>query len=319
LQFGNKGWLRGIRHTISPTFGFSYTPNYRRYYDSVQFSPNDAFKTIYLKYADAIYGAPSSGGQQANLSYSFLNLFELKYFSKKDSAAKKMKLLEAVNIGGSYNMLADSFKFSQVTMSTGTNFFNGRTTLSVSALFDPYGREANGLRSRELAVKKNKRLLSFVNALVSVNTGISIGEIRDLLRGGSDKKETQTQTRPKIGNESLIDLLADFRLNHQFSVSRDRNFGRDTTVFQNALYTSGNIQISKKWRITVGNIGYDFISKQMTYPDFSFSRDLHCWEMGASWQPLRGTYTFFLRVKPGTLDFLKIPYNKTFGDAVFGR
>ena len=71
--------------------------------------------------------------------------------------------------------------------------------------------------------------------------------------------------------------------------------------------------------MTVGNIGYDFVQKQLTYPDFSFSRDLHCWEMGMSWQPVRGTYAFYLRVKPGTLDFIKVPYQQNIGDGQFRR
>jgi hypothetical protein len=28
------------------------------------------------------------------------------------------------------------------------------------------------------------------------------------------------------------------------------------------------------------------------------------------WQPLRGTYNFYIRVKPSSLDFLKVPYRK---------
>jgi hypothetical protein len=291
---------------------------------------NSTFKEIYSKYANAIYGTPSASGQQLALTYSFINLFEAKTFSKKDSSFKKTKLLEAVNINGSYNFAADSFKFSQVSMSTGTNFFKGLTTLGVNALFDPYGQNLDGTRSKELAWKKNKRFLNFQNLLISINTGISIGEIRNILKGGDEdsnssknnssadnlNNNTPRNTRKTDAvNESMIDLFADFRLNHQFSVSRNRIRGRDTTVFQNALYTSGNINLTKKWRLTVGNIGYDFVQKQLTYPDFGIFRDLHCWEMGMNWQPIRGTYSFFLRVKPGTFDFLKIPYNKNVGDA----
>jgi LptD protein len=328
VQFKN-GWLRGLRHTINPSIGFSYSPNYIRYYDSVRTNVNSTFREIYSKYANAIYGTPSSGGKQASINYSFTNLFEAKTFSRKDSTFKKTKLLEAVNINGSYNMLADSFKFSQISMSTGTNFFNGRTTLGVNALFDPYGQNLDGTRSKELAFKKNKRFLNFQNMLISVNTGISIGEIQKILRGGDENSNStnsntnlnSTDNTPRntrkadIPNESMLDLISDFRLNHQFSVSRNRIRGRDTTVFQNALYTSGNIPLTKKWRLTVGNIGYDFVQKQMTYPDFGIYRDLHCWEMGVNWQPIRGTYSFYLRVKPGTFDFLKIPYNKNVGDA----
>ncbi len=315
VQF-KRGWLRGIRHTMTPSIGFSYSPDYRRYEDSIQTDFRNPFRQVYNLYQNAIFGAPSTGGKQAALTYSLTNLFEMKYFSKKDSTFKKAKLLENVNIAGSYNFVADSFRFSQIAMGTGTNFFKGLTTLSVSVLLDPYGKDSKGNRVKEFALKRNGKLLNLVNATLNLNSSLSIGDIKRLLKGTVD--DQTLMRKPKVGEESLTDMLESFRMSHNFSVSRTSISGRDTTIFQNALYTSGNIPISKKWKINVGNIGYDFSSKRLTYPDFGFFRDLHCWEMGVNWQPTRGTYSFYLRVKPGTLDFLKIPYNKTLGD-VFGR
>lgn len=328
MQF-KKGALRGIRHTMTPSIGFNYSPNYRRYEgDSLQTDyRSPQFKQIYNRYENAIFGAPPTGGEQAALTYNLTNLFEIKTFNKRDSTFKKTKLLENVSIGGSYNMVADSFRWSEISMGTGTNFFDGLTTLSVQALFDPYGVDKEGRRVKISALKQNGKLLNLVNATLNLNTSISIGQIKDLILGKKDTKDGQNDTKTKkpienqsrgfkkkkeeIPLESFEDLLKDFRISHTFSVSNNRQSnGRDTLLFQNNLYTSGNIPISKKWSIRVGNIGYDFINKQLTYPDFGFRRDLHCWEMGLDWQPIRGTYSFYLRVKPGTLDFLKIPYAK---------
>jgi LptD protein len=324
IQF-KKGKIRGIRHTLTPNVGFSYSPNYTRYEDSVYTDARNPFRQVYNLYQNAIFGAPSSGSTQAALTYSLTNLFELKTFNKKDSTFKKSKLLENVSIAGSYNFIADSFRFSQIAMGTGTNLFKGLTTLSVNALFDPYGKDSKGNRVKEFALKRNGKLLNLVNASLNLNTGLSIGDIKRVFKSENEGSETSSSSTPTIkkakgkpSEESLTDMLESFRLSHNFSVSRTSFGGRDTTIFSNALYTSGNIPLTKKWRITVGNIGYDFSSKRMTYPDFGFYRDLHCWEMGMNWQPTRGTYSFFLRVKPGTLDFLKVPYNKNIGD-VFNR
>lgn len=322
VQFKN-GWLRGIRHSITPSVSFNYSPSYYRYTDSVRTTNSSAFKQVYSRYENAIYGAPN-GGKQMSLGYNLTNLFELKTFNSRDSTFKKTKLLENVNISGNYNFAADSFRFSDISMSTGTNLFKGLSTLSIGALFSPYGRLSNNLRSTDFALKQNGKFLTFLNATVSLNTGISIGEIQDLITGKSkeanltQQPNTNKKSKKNAEEESMLDLFKQFRLNHIFSISVDRNFGgRDTTLFQNSLYTSGSIKLSKKWSMTVGNIGYDFVQKQLTYPDFSFSRDLHCWEMGMSWQPVRSTYSFFLRVKPGTLDFIKVPYQQNIGDGQF--
>ena len=322
VQFKN-GWLRGIRHSITPSVSFNYSPSYYRYTDSVRTTNSSLLKQVYSRYENSIYGAPT-GGKQMALGYNLTNLFELKTFKSSDSTFKKIKLLENVNIAGNYNFAADSFRFSDISMSTGTNLFKGLSTLSVGALFSPYGRMANNQRSREYALKENGRFLNFLNATVSLNTGITIGDLYDRITGKSKDEPLSTnkistkKTKKNAEEESFIDLFRQFRLNHIFTISIDKNFGgRDTTLFQNSLYTSGNIKLSKKWTMTVGNIGYDFVQKQLTYPDFSFSRDLHCWEMGMSWQPVRGTYSFYLRVKPGTLDFIKVPYQQNLGDSQF--
>jgi len=312
-----SGWLRAIRHTISPTFSFSYSPDNRRYLDSVRNDTRSPFQnTIYNRYEDAIFGAPSTSGASAGMSYSFSNLFEYKSFNSKDSTFHKGKLIfDNINIGGSYNALADSFKWSRVSMGTGTNLFNGLSSISIAALFDPYGRTAKGARTQTFAYQQNGQLLNFENLQLSINTRISILQIRDFFGekdndGKSIKKELPKGSGAEY--ETLWDFLGAFAFNHYFAmnITRPDNTVRDTFTFQHTLNTSGSFPLSKRWRLTLSNIGYDFVRETLTYPDLGFTTNLHCWEMGMNWQPLRNTYQFFLRVKPGSLDFLKLPYNK---------
>ncbi len=100
---------------------------------------------------------------------------------------------------------------------------------------------------------------------------------------------------------------------HGYGTARDTFLiGQPTTsVFP------GSIPLSSKWSINIGNISYDFQAKGLAYPDLGFTRDLHCWQLSLRWQPARGTYQFTITVKPGTLDFLKIPYRKNNYDAGF--
>jgi lipopolysaccharide assembly outer membrane protein LptD (OstA) len=77
----------------------------------------------------------------------------------------------------------------------------------------------------------------------------------------------------------------------------------------------GSIQLTPNWSVNVGNIGYDFQSDRITYPDIGLTRDLHCWQMGFSFQPDRNTFSFHIGVKPGSFDFLKFPYRRGRQDA----
>ena len=119
--------------------------------------------------------------------------------------------------------------------------------------------------------------------------------------------------------DDLLSLFEQFSINHTFVLVRSFAQGIDTTyVRANSLSMRGNIQLTDNWRINVGNIGYDFKSKRLTYPDIGFYRDLHCWEMGMNWQPQRGTYSFYIRVKPSSLDFINIPYRRNNADGFGG-
>ena len=76
-------------------------------------------------------------------------------------------------------------------------------------------------------------------------------------------------------------------------------------VSTHSIRISGELPLSKNWRIRVNNLDYNLKEKRFGYPDFGFERDLHCWKMNFSWQPSGGTYSFFIGVKSSVLQFVK--------------
>jgi LptD protein len=331
LNFGKKSWLRTLRHTVTPQIGFGYSPDYSQYSNSVQrdYRIGRNQPVMYNRYDGAAYTAPS-GEKQMGLNYGISNLFEAKYFSKRDSVEKKTKLFEAINISGTYNFAADSLRWSSPSFSTNTNLFKGLTTISIRGGLDFYDLNAKGLKTNTLLITNKKFPVRVIAFNIDANTSFSIGQVRDLLTGKLTSNAVQTASVEKsqqenglknkqkvLEEESLIDLIQNWRINHYYGLALGTANGRDSfRTTDNRLSTQGDIKISKNWRITVSNIGYDFVQKQLTFPQFGFYRDLHCWEMGAQWQPTTNTYQFFLRVKPGTFDFINIPYNKN-GSEVF--
>ena len=341
-----KGFIRGVRHVIKPSVSFNYTPDYtdpdRGYYDRVQtdLRPGLDEPELYSRFRNAIYDRPGSRGKVMGLSYSLNNIFEAKYFSRKDSSINKLKLFDNIYVGGSYNFVADSLKADAITARGTTRFFKGITTFSFSAVFDPYAAVLNDRGTRNQRINTlywdtNKRLLRFDRAEFRLNSNLSVSQIRDMIFGkgkGSSGRNSGASTggrqsgirqpgvrtdRSSSSNDDLLSTLSSFRLSHTFSLQLNRIDGRDTTFVQaHSLRLSGRIPLTDKWNITVGNLSYDFKSDRLVFPDLSFSRDLHCWEMGLSWRPEIGTYSFFIRVKPGTLDFIKIPYGTGNQDAI---
>ena len=72
-----------------------------------------------------------------------------------------------------------------------------------------------------------------------------------------------------------------------------------------------SLSISEKWKLTI-NGNYDFIEKEITAPQITINRDLHCWEMNFSWIPIgryRG-FNFEIRMKAPQLRDIKVTKSK---------
>ncbi len=353
-----KGFIRGVRHVIRPTFSLNYTPDYTNdswgYFDYVDTDSRaeENNPQRYSIFQNGIYSGPSSAGKSMALTYSFANLFEAKYFSKKDTinSIKKIKLIDNLGIGGSYNFAADSLNFSPIRVNTAIRLFKNISTVSFNATFDPYAsNEVNGRhqRTNTFMWEKERKLLRFDNFTTTVRTGFTLARIKEMLGfKNNDRKSDSRQSRGQqrdnetafgrssgqnplggreernsgVDDNGASDLFSDFNISHNIVFRRSIRDGKGVTeITTNNIAMRGTLNLSEKWKLTVGNISYDFKSQRLVYPDLSFYRDLHCWEMGMNWQPERGTYAFFIRVKPSSLDFLNIPYNKNNFDTNFGR
>ena len=342
IQF-KKGWLRGVRHVIKPNISLNYAPNYldpeRGYFGFVQtdtrFGAEEDFER-YNFFSRGIFGSPSASKQQFAVGYSIANLFEAKLFSKRDSTEKKLRLFRSFNISGNYNIAADSLKWSGVRVSATSTFFNGITTANFRMALDPYQLGENGRRIDRFHFRATGNLLRFDNATLGIATRLTVRKIRDLLKGknsndlmpsgsaGSAPAPPRGSGGPAstpVGPTNLLDMFDRFSINHNFNLSVRPIDGttRDTLIVSaNTVNMRGNIELTPNWSVTVGNIGYDFISKRLTYPDLGFTRNLHCWEMTFRYQPQRGTYFFTVRARSPKFSFLKVPYQRNNADAFSG-
>ncbi|MEM9990476.1 MAG: putative LPS assembly protein LptD, partial [Bacteroidota bacterium] len=190
------------------------------------------------------------------------------------------------------------------------------------------------------------KLLRFNSANVRLTTNITVQKLRRLIRGEDTLGNTGRAMSLNVGEpgrkdavpdpdllgleqtsdertnlvekpeEAILDLLNNFRISHNFNFDiLGRTAQSDTLrVRTHTLSASGSMQLTTNWSVRVGNIGYDFLQKNVTYPDFSFSRNLHCWTLEFSWQPRRGTYGLSLYVTDSPLNFIRIPYGQTVAD-----
>lgn len=302
--------LHQIRAIFSPNVGFTWRPDYESsydyYYDSVQY--DSRYPDQLRQYNHFAFIPPS--GQTGLLTFSLNARFDAKIKkSRSDTlskgAFKKVSLIPNFTISGNYNIMADSLHLSPISLNTYTTLFK-KINVRVTATFDPYtANRENNTRLNTFAFTETGELLRFTNVSFNASTSFNSKDIRSIFLKKNEKDNYNKG----------FELLNNVSVGYNFVISRSFVDGIDSVqVTAHQLSFSGTINLSKGWNIRVGRIGYDFKNNRVTYPDFTFSRDLHCWQMGLSWQPERQTWGFFLRVKPGSLSFLNVPVNKEFYD-----
>ena len=305
-----KGWFRGFRHVLKPTFSYSYEPDNSSYLEMVPVNIRDTTETgpmqTYSIFQGGVYSARIVQGERSLFTYSFNNIFEGKFFRGRDTTVQKVKLFDNLVINGNYNFAADSLNWSPINIRGTLRLFKQATTFSFSAVYDLYDVNELGQRISQFYYRTEGRPIRFDNLQLRFATNLTVAKLREIFTG----EKPQAGSRNK-DSDKFFDIFNGFRLSHNFVMTRIGKRGRDVTMVNtHTINVRGNMKLSPKWTVSIGNIGYDFRSKRLTYPDITFVRDLHCWDLRFSWQPERGTYTLHIGVKPGSLDFLKIPHQR---------
>jgi hypothetical protein len=317
----SKGYLRGFRWEMRPSISFNYSPNYLAtdYYREVQTDtrfPDDP--EVYSIFEGNIFGSPPRQEERLAIGYNINNIFQAKTFNRKDSTVNRMKLIDNVVVSGLYNFAADSLKWSPISVRTTTRLFKGVTTVGFASTFDPYEKDETGRRINQWTGFRGFLPFRFENANLRFNSNLTISKLRALFQGKEEEVVTdlrereQNRGRRDQPQDDLLSLFEGFSISHNLVLNwRTDNSGEtEFMVTTNAINCRGNIKLTDNWGFNVGNFGYDFVRKGLSYPSIGINRDLHCWQMRFDWAPTRGTYRFTIQVKPGTLDFLQIPYQR---------
>jgi LptD protein len=334
LNVPNKrSGLRAIRHAVRPTLSFNYSPENRnlQYEDSLTTGTWRKSRTAYNFMERSPYGFLSNG-RQNTFTLRVNNSFEAKIAKRQADSTYKLEkiLLLNGNINTNYNLAADTSRMSNIDVNFNTTLFKF-INVNIGATVDPYKTRLFNfrrkikdsiyitpeiVRTNTFRLEADGRIVTFKNAGINASANFNSDQLAEIF--GGKAPTTTTTTTPTPGTKKMPGLIQNMSV--MYTLAYNGSFtkkGNDTIQIVNNISVNGTLALSENWKFDVGSIGYDFSLKRLTYPDFSIYRNLHCWELGMSWQPERDTYTFFLRAKPGTLDFLKVPYNKNRLDPVF--
>ena len=143
--FGDR--VQMIRHRLTPSISLSYAPDFGDpfwgYYREVDYvdTLGQAHNFVYTPYERGIFGHPGRGKTGA-INFSFDNNVEMKWRLPSDSMDveeqfKKISLIDQFGLRFSYNMAADSFRWSNLSTNLAIRLTK-TFVLRLSAAFDPY-------------------------------------------------------------------------------------------------------------------------------------------------------------------------------------
>jgi hypothetical protein len=322
--------LKAIRHTLTPSVGYSYRPDFdARVYG---FFGSDGTLSSYDPYRGLIYGGPPSGENQA-INFSLVNNVEAKLLNRRDTTSKytKLALLENLTLSGNYNFAADSNRLSNISIS-GFNSIGEFVDLRFSGIFDPYSYVLNEndqiVRTNTFLVERAGNLATFERGNIAVNAR-GLGSSMFQRSGRSPVIEAEEDEA--IPDEAeKAGLLSGFRVPWNFSFQYSLNVRRvrfteplqedlpvvlqDSLAFTQSLQFNGDFTLFDKVRVSFTS-GYDFTNKELTPTTFLIRVDLNCWELNARVIPfgLRRSYNISLNIKSSMLRDLKLERNRSFG------
>lgn len=330
--------IQAIRHTITPTIGFSYAPNFAKqkygFYKTVQSDSLGGYQ-VYSPYADNAYGVPGSG-QQASLTFSLKQTLEMKVLSKKDTTGvKKIKLIDELSMSGSYNFIADSMRLSNIALGFRTTI-KGNFGINLSATLDPYEVSPEGKRYNKLMIRRG-----LPGRIVS--TGWSFGYTFKSRENKSQAAINDINTippeyfNPFSDPYGLMDpvLRRQYMANAYYDFSIPWNVGFNYVISYGIQYVNngttgykanvtqtlgfnGSFNITPKTGVSF-TTGFDIMARKLTTSSISITRDLHCWQMSFVWIPfgMHRSWSFNIGVKAASLQDLKYDKSQTMYDNLF--
>jgi len=310
--------IEAFRHTITPSISYNYRPDFSKnfwgYYKSLK--RLDGTTLRYDPYEREIFGGAGSGESQS-INLSVGNIFEMKTIKDPADTTSKQKKITLLNLNVStgYNFAADSLKLSNLRLSYRTQIGN-LLNFSGSSSYTFYDYNKKNKINTFLA-SAGKGLFRIQNLNFSISASISGDKIAGEKRNGKENQDS-TKDYQSFGKSDYISLYedenADFTIPWNLSLAYNYNFQKPTTdagKVNSNLGLNLGFNLTKNWKFTVrGN--YDFQRNEISAPQITIYRDLKCWEMNFTWNPL-GTYSGFrleLRMKAPQLKDIKVTRTK---------
>ena len=311
--------LKAIRHKITPSASFSYTPDFGqkkfRFWDS--YIDGDGKQQFYNHFERGVFGS-AGRGESGAITFSLNQNLEAKVLQLNDSTKtkdtkpvyKKVKIIDNLGISASYNMIADSMKLSpSIPISLRTTVKG--VSINMGANLNPYMVDSTG-KMYDQYVWNHLKGLNKLGRLTSAN--ISFGMNFESKKG---KKESEANKK-KIDEDKVLpgayseyvdfNIPWSFRFDYTFYYTN--SFNKKSPKPKNinqSLNFGGRLSLTEKWNMDM-NTNFDIQAMKFSFTTINVSRTMHCWSMSFGFVPFgdRKSYSFNLSASSAILRDLKV-------------
>ena len=319
FNFGKMHKLQAIRHKIDPTISFSFSPEQgtrANGWRTLEYIDLNGNARTYDYNIYAIQGGYPSKGRSGSISLTINNNIEAKVRDLRDTTGKgikKIKLIDNFSIRTGYNLMADSLNMSNISMSLNTNVLE-KISVSGGAELDPYAIDKTGKRYNQFNISKYgiRKPVRLTRANITLGYTLA-GEGKINGNDGSNDRSGSGEDG-QSGGQSAVDyykrvyyhpVTGEFipggwtyytnpnvpwsvNFSYTFDYTRSYRFTNNKLIADNSLRQTlgltGSIKLSPKMAMTF-NSNYDVMAMKMTSSSYTFTYDLHCFNIYVSWIP----------------------------------
>lgn len=301
------GSLDGFRHTLRPTVGFSYRPDFSSdrfgYYRDVQTDTTGRTQR-YSIFQNEVFGGPGQG-EQMNLNFGLSNVFETRQVRRDSTGEVRsnvIRLIDNLNFTSSYNFAADSLNFGPVNASLSTRLFDG-VNLRATATYSLYSRNEQGAMIDRFIWQDTGKFLQPQSYSISANYSIAgrpgggVGPINTPVYGPYDPLDQGLfgPVDPRFNRVPLQRFSSPWSASFSFSYRWTWRFRQDASRSATLNVNNISFNLTPKWDVST-RIGYDFIQKELTPSQFSLVRRMVCWTLSFQFNPFGDFQYYFFRL-----------------------
>ena len=270
------GKLDALRHVLTPSLSFSWSPDFTDENSPYIQTFADTSITHDYFYGTLAGATPSSESKSVGIGFS--NMFQAKIKNEEDY--KKVDLV-SWSLNTNYNFTADSLKFAPINSSISSTLPNG-LRLSLTMSHDLYEINEQGVRYEKF--RKTPRLKS-------VNGGTTLkfaGKQFDFTSSIEDSSIIGSGNNLASSSQNLWNSTFTLRYSYTPRIQQDPliNFWVNANL---------DVQLTKEWKMDY-NARLDFEKMELVSHDFTFKRNLHCFEFLFEWTPSGYREGFYLRI-----------------------